>query len=72
MITEATDGTVSWYDPMSIKDLTDEALWARVPFLAAAERATMAVLIEHLAELDERRLCVGRGFPSLMNSVCMP
>lgn len=25
----------------------------------------MAVLIEYLAELDDRRLCVGRGFPSL-------
>jgi hypothetical protein len=50
---------------LNIKDLSDEALWARLPVLAATERTTMAVLIEHLVELDERRLCVGKGFPSL-------
>lgn len=50
---------------LNTKDLSDEALWARLPVLAAAERTTMAVLIEHLMELDERRLCVGKGFPSL-------
>jgi hypothetical protein len=50
---------------MNVKILSDDALWARLPVLAATERTTMAVLIEHLVELDERRLCVGKGFPSL-------
>src|SRR5438309_11051082 len=45
--------------------LTDRQLLAHVKTLAASEREATANLIASLAELDERRLYLGEGFPSL-------
>src|SRR4030065_1597039 len=45
--------------------LSDHALVARVKLLARHEREATAVLVAHLAVLDERRLYLGEGFASL-------
>lgn len=45
--------------------LSDEEVIARVNLLAGTERGVTAVLIAHLAVLDERRLYRGQGFPSM-------
>lgn len=49
----------------SLTSLTDEQLLARVKTLAHAERRATAALIAALAELDERRLYLSQGYPSL-------
>ncbi len=45
--------------------LSDHALLTRVRHLAQREREATVALIVHLAELDERRLYLGEGYPSL-------
>ena len=50
---------------MEISRLKDDQLWDRTKAIAGCERATLADLIEHLAELDRRRLHRTRGFRSL-------
>jgi hypothetical protein len=46
-------------------DMNDDDLTAAVTRRAGDERAVTAVLIEHLAEFDARRLYEGAGYPSL-------
>jgi hypothetical protein len=50
--------------------LSDEDLLAAVKRLAHGEREATATLIEHLSELDARRLYLGEGFSSLFNYCC--
>jgi hypothetical protein len=45
--------------------LTDDALVSELQRLAACERAATSKLIAHLAVMDERRLYLEKGFPSL-------
>jgi hypothetical protein len=45
--------------------LSDEELVAEVRRLAGTERRATVALIEHLAELDRRRLCLGAGSSSM-------
>src|SRR5262245_49894033 len=45
--------------------LDDKALVAEVSRLARSEREATVLLVARLAELDERRLYLGAGFPSL-------
>lgn len=45
--------------------LTDDALLSEVQRLAGAERQATVQLVAHLAVLDERRLYLRAGFPSL-------
>src|SRR5262245_16171616 len=45
--------------------LDDKALLAELPRLARSERSATVELVARLAELDERRLYLGLGFPSL-------
>src|SRR2546425_2465424 len=45
--------------------LSDDELIAGVPRLVGSEREATAVLVEHLAEFDARRLYLGLGFGSL-------
>lgn len=49
----------------SLAGLTDRQLLEHVKRLATREREATACLIASLAELDERRLFLGEGFPSL-------
>src|SRR5688572_7257519 len=49
----------------SVAHLSNGELLVRVKRLAARERHTTAVLIAHLAELDERRLYLAEGYSSL-------
>src|SRR5262245_26232228 len=49
----------------SFRSLTDEELLSRVKALAASEREATAALVAALAELDERRIYLGEGYPSL-------
>lgn len=49
----------------SLTTLTDGQLLTRVHELADQERQSTASLIAALAELDARRLYLGRGYPSL-------
>lgn len=51
----------------SSRQLTDDALIARVKHCVAGERRATAALIEALAELDVRRLYLGQGFASLFD-----
>lgn len=51
----------------SSRQLTDDALIARVKHCVAFERRATAALIEALAELDLRRLYLGQGFASLFD-----
>jgi hypothetical protein len=54
-------------DPNVLSDvgrLSDDALLAGVKSLARDERRATAVLIAHLAELEERRLYLAEGFSS--------
>ena len=50
---------------LTLAHLSDDALLSRVKHLAAREREATALLIAHLAELDERRLYLGEGCSSL-------
>ncbi|MBI3997981.1 MAG: hypothetical protein HY355_03030, partial [Armatimonadetes bacterium] len=45
--------------------LSDYDLLARVKDLAQREREATVALIVHLAEIDERRLYLAEGYPSL-------
>ncbi len=45
--------------------LSDYALLAQVKHLAQREREVTVALIVHLAEIDERRLYLAEGYPSL-------
>ena len=54
----------------SASDLSDDDLVATVKLLAHGEREATATLIEHLAELDARRLYLSEGFSSLFNYCC--
>src|SRR5262245_30458223 len=45
--------------------LDDQALLAELPRLARSERSATVELVARLAELDERRLYLSAGFPSL-------
>ncbi len=49
----------------TVSQLSNSDLLARVKHLAGQERAVTAVLIAHLAELDERRLYLAEGCASL-------
>src|SRR5688500_2883798 len=49
----------------SSASLTDRQLLEHVKMLVTSEREATARLIASLAELDERRLYLGEGFPSL-------
>ncbi|MGH2402929.1 MAG: hypothetical protein ACRDGN_00550, partial [bacterium] len=49
----------------TVAQLSNEDLLARVKDLAQREREATVALIVHLAELDERRLYLGEGYPSL-------
>src|SRR6266568_3038208 len=50
--------------------LSDDDLVAKVKLLAHGEREANATLIDHLAELDARRLYLSEGFSSLFNYCC--
>lgn len=54
----------------SITDLSDDALIARTKSLIQNERSATAVLVQHLAEMDARRLHVAEGYSSLFR-YCM-
>lgn len=49
----------------SVAQLSNQELLAQVKRLAAREREATAILIAHLAELDERRLYLAEGYSSL-------
>lgn len=49
----------------SFRRLSDDALLAEVPVLAARERTATTVLVASLAEVEERSLYLGLGYPSL-------
>lgn len=57
--------TVGAVNSVDISRLTDDELLARVKFLARAERGAVCDLVEHLAELDKRRLHETLHYPSL-------
>ena len=48
-----------------LSPLDDQALLEELPRLAESERSSTVVLVARLAELDERRLHLAQGFPSL-------
>jgi hypothetical protein len=48
-----------------ISSLTDDELWDRMKSLSRAERSALSDFVEHLAEIDERKLHSERGFGSL-------
>lgn len=50
---------------MNPKELKDEELWEAMKVLAAEERPVVAVVVEHLAEVERRSLYVDRGYRSL-------
>jgi hypothetical protein len=47
--------------------LSDSELLARIKALAGGEREATVALVAHLAVLDERRLYLGEGYPSLFS-----
>jgi hypothetical protein len=51
---------------MDISRLTDAELLARTKALAAVERGALADLIEHLAEVDRRKLYIDKEWDSLL------
>ena len=51
--------------PSSPSDLSDDTLLAAAVRAAGAERRATANLVALLAEVDARRLYLGRGYPSL-------
>lgn len=50
---------------MNPRDMKDEELWEAMKALAAEERPVVAVVVEHLAEVDRRELYTDRGYRSL-------
>jgi hypothetical protein len=52
-----------------LKHLSDESLHAKTLAAAAGEKAATLLLLEHLAEVDRRRLYAIRGFSSLWEYV---
>lgn len=50
---------------MNPRDMKDEDLWEAMKALAAEERPVVAVVVEHLAEVDRRELYTDRGYRSL-------
>lgn len=59
--------TVEVVDTVDISKLSDDELWRRTEELALRERESTADLIEHLAEIDDRRLSVRRGYGVLFD-----
>jgi len=53
---------------VDISSLSDDEFWRRTARLAAQERACTADLVEHLAEIDLRRLSEKRKPRSLTNT----
>ncbi|MFI5346315.1 MAG: hypothetical protein ACHQ51_08070 [Elusimicrobiota bacterium] len=52
---------------MNLEQLTDDELWDRTLNLASSEREISCDLVEHLAEIDRRRLSEGRDCGSLFD-----
>ena len=50
---------------MNPREMKDDELWEAMKILAADERPVVAVVVEHLAEVDRRSLFIDRGFRSL-------
>ncbi len=57
-------------DMLTLSQLSDRELLARLPEARAAERTAIAQMIAYLAEVDHRRLCLGEACSSLF-SFCM-
>jgi hypothetical protein len=50
---------------MRLEELSDVRLLANLDTLVSSQRACMADIIAHLAELDARPTVLARGYPSL-------
>lgn len=50
---------------MNPREMKDEDLWETMKALAAEKRPVVAVVVEHLAEVDRRELYTDRGYRSL-------
>jgi hypothetical protein len=50
---------------LALNTLSDSELIHRMPVLRAHERAAVADVIEHLVEIDRRRLFLGQACSSL-------
>lgn len=50
---------------MNPKEMKDDELWETMKILAADERPVVAVIVEHLVEVERRQLYIDRGFRSL-------
>ena len=55
---------------VDISGLPDDVLWQKAAFLATEERAATVELIEHLAEIDDRKLWEKKEFTSMFE-FCM-
>lgn len=61
------DMTPTPFPALAIGQLSDDELESRLKRLAAIERRTLALMLVHLGEFDERRLYEDRGQPSLFS-----
>jgi 5-methylcytosine-specific restriction endonuclease McrA len=52
---------------MNLRPIADDALLARLDVLVSEERASVADVIEHLAEVDRREVVVDRGYSTLFD-----
>jgi hypothetical protein len=59
-----------WKSMPALSSISDSDLIARMPALVHAERAAIAEVIEHLMEIDQRRLYLGQACSSLY-AYCM-